>query len=116
MRKKGTILSVNFIDFASWYNKVKAEFDELAPEPISINIPTNGGTVTALCFETDRAPYVVKNPQGGTIQREVPWREATDIKSATRSHSNIKTCNPNRFFSIPPSHLFILYYVFISYI
>ncbi len=83
--KKGTILSVNFIDFASWYNKVKAEFDELAPEPISINIPTNGETVTALCFETGRAPYVVKNPQGGTIQREVPWREATGIKSATRS-------------------------------
>ena len=39
----------------------------------------------ALYFETDRAPFVVKNQEGGTIQREVPWREATGVKSATRS-------------------------------
>lgn len=64
---------------------MKAEFDELAPEPVSLNIPVDGVTIVALYFETDRAPFVVKNPVGGTVQREVPWREATSIKSATRS-------------------------------
>lgn len=84
--KEGTIPGVYFKDFASWYDEVKAKFDELAPEPIfSINIPTSGVTVAALYFETDRAPYVVKNSEGGTVQRELPWREATGTKSATRS-------------------------------
>ncbi len=64
---------------------MKAEFDELAPEPVSLNIPVDGVMIVALYFETDRAPFVVKNPTGGTVQREVPWREATSIKSATRS-------------------------------
>lgn len=81
----GTVPGVNFADLSSWYNAVRAAFDELAPEPISINVPANGVTVAALYFETDRAPYVVKNLAGGAIHREVPWREATCIKSATRS-------------------------------
>lgn len=39
----------------------------------------------ALLFSTKRAPYVVKvqDPQG-PIQREVPWREATAVRTATR--------------------------------
>lgn len=81
----GTIPGALLTDFASWYMGVKAEFDELAPEPISVNIPIDGATVVALYFETDRAPFVVKNPQGGTVQHEVPWREATSVKSASRS-------------------------------
>lgn len=80
-----TIPGASLTDLASWYSGVKAEFDELAPEPVSLNIPIDGVTVVALYFETDRAPFVVKNPLGGTVQREVPWREATSIKSASRS-------------------------------
>lgn len=83
--KTGTVPGASLTDLASWYAGVKSEFDELAPEPVSINIPVDGNTIVALYFETDRAPYVVKNPQGGSIQREVPWREATGVKSATRS-------------------------------
>ncbi|HKA22780.1 MAG TPA: hypothetical protein VKN18_31200, partial [Blastocatellia bacterium] len=73
----GTVPGIEFIEFASWYDTVKSAFDELAPEPVSINIPSDGVTIAGLYFETDRAPFVVKNSEGGTIQREVPWREAT---------------------------------------
>ena len=36
-------------------------------------------------METDRAPFVVKSAEGGAITREVPWRKATGVDSATRS-------------------------------
>src|SRR5262245_16139635 len=48
-------------DFADWWVRVKACFDELAPEVSSVNVPSDGKTVVALCFETDRAPYVANN-------------------------------------------------------
>ncbi len=83
--KSDIVPGADFKEFSSWYNAVKGNFDELAPEPVSINVPVGGVTVAAILFETDRAPFVVKNPSGGTIQREVPWREATGIQSATRS-------------------------------
>jgi hypothetical protein len=81
----GAVPGINFSDVAAWYSAVSSQFDELAPQPVTLNVPAEGVTVAALYFETDRAPFVVKNPTGGTIQREVPWREATGIKSATRS-------------------------------
>jgi hypothetical protein len=59
--KAGTVPGVTFADLSSWYHAVVAWFDELAPEPVSINVPASGVTVAALYFETDRAPYVVKN-------------------------------------------------------
>lgn len=81
----GGITGTSFSDFAGWYNSVRAQFDELAPEPVSLNIPIGSLTVTALFFETEAAPFVVKNSEGGAVQREVPWREATGVRSATRS-------------------------------
>jgi hypothetical protein len=81
----GTVPGVDFADLATWWSGISAAFDELAPDPVSLNVPAEGATVAALYFETDRAPFVVKNPAGGAIQREVPWREATGVKSATRS-------------------------------
>jgi hypothetical protein len=41
--------------------------------------------LVALLFETDRAPYVVKNPKGGQVELEVPWRELTKTRTARRS-------------------------------
>jgi hypothetical protein len=41
-------------------------------------------TVAALHFETDRVPFVVKNPAGGKVSWEVPWREGTKTRSARR--------------------------------
>src|SRR4029077_7253709 len=65
----------------------KSRFDEdFAPELLHhLNIPWKSKSVVALIFETDRAPYVVKNPSGGHVTFEVPWRAATDTFSANRS-------------------------------
>lgn len=83
--KGKNIPGVDSLEFSSWYNAIKAKFNELAPEPIIINVPFNDITVTALYFETDRGPYVIDISKEGTVRREVPWREATGTNSATRS-------------------------------
>lgn len=76
-------------ELANWYPQVKAQFDGLAPRLTDLNVPVGDKTITALLFETDRAPFVVKNPAynqpgGGPVQYEVPWREGTSIRSARR--------------------------------
>jgi hypothetical protein len=82
--KARTVPGVDAIDFADWFAKVKSSFNELAPSLIDIVVPSHGRTVVALLFATDRAPYVVTNPDGGAFQRDVPWREGTAVASATR--------------------------------
>jgi hypothetical protein len=77
-------------DLASWYPAVESCFNEIAPSMISLNIPIDGTTVVALLFETDRAPYVIKNSaygkkEGGSTEFEVPWREGTRLRTARRS-------------------------------
>ena len=34
-----------------------------------------GRSILALLFDTDQAPFVVKNEKGGVPERWVPWRE-----------------------------------------
>jgi len=87
--KKG-ITGAKYEDLANWYTQVQTSFDGLAPRFTDLNIPVDGKTVVALLFETNRAPFVVKNPMfgkagGGPVQLEVPWREGTSIRSATRA-------------------------------
>lgn len=83
--QKDGILGADDKNLANWYPTVKSQFDEIAPALTSLNIPVDGKTVVALLFETDRYPFVVKSLDGGTVQREVPWREATGLRSAHRS-------------------------------
>ncbi|WP_353929015.1 hypothetical protein WJM97_11820 [Okeanomitos corallinicola TIOX110] len=91
--KKGIdcVIGANANDVASWYPQVESFFNELAPRMISsLNIPVDDKIVVALLFETERAPFVVKNPVygspgGGSVELEVPWREKTAIRSAHRS-------------------------------
>lgn len=75
-----------------WLKRVENEFDDIFPElriePLAI--PLDGDTVIAFLFRTTRAPYVVSNsvfgtPNGGPVEREIPWRSATGIRSAKRS-------------------------------
>ena len=88
--RKG-VVGVNNEELANWYAGVKAEFDGLAPQMLrDLNVPVAGTTVVALLFDTDRAPYLVKNPaygqsNGGPVQLEVPWREARSTRTASRS-------------------------------
>jgi hypothetical protein len=84
------VKGANHEELASWFPSVQAEFDGVVPSMIDLTIPTNGTTIVALYFETDRAPYVIKNPlfgkeNGGSISHEIPWREGTRIRSARRS-------------------------------
>jgi len=83
--QKDGVVGADDKDLANWYPAVKSQFDEIAPALTSLNIPVDGKTVVALLFETDRSPFVVKNPDGGTVQREVPIREATSVRSSYRS-------------------------------
>jgi len=71
---------------SNWWAQVSARFgDDVYPVPQDLAIPTDGVAVVAIVFETDRAPYVVKVAEGGSIQFEVPWREATGVRTAKRS-------------------------------
>jgi hypothetical protein len=84
------VIGANAADIASWYPTVESFFNELAPRMIPLNIPVDDKTVVALLFETDRAPFIIKNqaygsPGGGYIEFEVPWRENTATRSARRS-------------------------------
>lgn len=84
------VIGASLADLASWYPAVASCFNDLAPRMTPLNIPVDGVTVVALLFETDRAPFVVKNPafgskEGGAVELEVPWRENTSVRSARRS-------------------------------
>lgn len=77
-------------DTATWWARVRAEFEGEAPPMRGLVVRTADGVLVALHFETDRAPFVVKNarfgePSGGSVSLEVPWREGTAVSSATRA-------------------------------
>lgn len=75
-----------------WLKKVENSFDDICPElriePLVVSVDAK--SVVAFLFSTSRAPYVVSNPAygsqgGGPVEREIPWRSATGIRSAKRS-------------------------------
>lgn len=77
------------LDLAGWWAQVRACFDGPAPETRDLIVRTPDGPVHALHFDVARSPYVVRNPAygnagGGPIEREVPWREGTAVRTATR--------------------------------
>jgi hypothetical protein len=83
--KQGLVSGVNGQDLANWFPQVKACFESEVPGLQDLNVTYKGTTVAALCFDTSRFPFVVKNSKGGEIQFEVPWRDGTAIRSACRS-------------------------------
>ena len=77
------------LELANWFPAVKSKFDGAMPSLHDLNVPVNGFTVVALLFNTDRAPFVVKNgafgqPGGGSVKFEVPWREGRKTDTARR--------------------------------
>lgn len=76
-------------DFGSWWPQVAKHFDELVPEVHDLVVPVDGRSVVTLVFDAGRAPLVVNNPQhgrvAGVLERDVPWREGTQVRSAHRS-------------------------------
>jgi hypothetical protein len=84
------VVGANPRDMATWWSQVKSEFDGQVPYILDVSLSLAAGIVVALIFETDRAPFVVRNvvhglAGGGPVAREVPWCEGTSVRSATRS-------------------------------
>ena len=76
-------------ELANWYPAVCAQFDQAPPALQDLNVRVGGQTVVALLFDTERAPFLVKNPAfgvtgGGPVKWEVPWREGRMTRTATR--------------------------------
>ncbi|BAS29185.1 hypothetical protein LIP_3373 [Limnochorda pilosa] len=83
------VSSMDPTDLAAWWTQVRSHFAGAVPILADYVISTDDGPVCALLFETGTSPYVVKNPAfgspgGGPVEREVPWREGTEVRSATR--------------------------------
>ena len=74
----------DYANLAFWWPQVMHWFAGVSPSIVDVNVPYEGRTVAALCFETDRAPYVVNVVEQGPVTHEVPWREATRVRSARR--------------------------------
>ncbi|MFJ5217221.1 hypothetical protein ACIP98_21165 [Streptomyces sp. NPDC088354] len=72
-------------DLAKWWAQLSKRFDgQVAPEITDLAVPVgDGGLVTALLFQTDRSPYLV-TVHGGAVEREIPMRDGTRTRSATR--------------------------------
>ncbi|MBB6473275.1 ATP-binding protein [Sphaerisporangium rubeum] len=76
------------VDAATWWNQFQARFDEgIAPDLTNTQVVPidEENSVVALVFETDRAPYVIKVSNMGSVERDVPVRKGTGTRSANRS-------------------------------
>jgi len=76
-------------ELSVWFSQVAAQFDGPKPTILDQVFGFNDVSIVALCFETGNPPYVVRNPVhglkgGGPVEVEVPWREATSTRSASR--------------------------------
>lgn len=84
------LVPVTHGDTAPWFQGVQNEFEDgVSPDHKDVQVFVDDGSVHAILFETDRAPYVVKNPaygqtRGEAVQREVPWRDGTAVRTAHR--------------------------------
>jgi hypothetical protein len=70
-------------ELANWWSSVQSRFDGIAPRLIDVAMSVEGKNVIALFFETDRRPFVVKTAPGRP-ELEVPWRDGTRVRSASR--------------------------------
>jgi hypothetical protein len=80
------VTGADYKEISNWKQTIDSKFDEISPTLIHLNVPYQGKTVVALVWETDRAPYLVKNPKGGPISLEVPWRDGCSTRTAKRTN------------------------------
>lgn len=82
--EKEGLLGVSPNELARWWPSVASRFDGVTPALTSLIVEYAEKRFQVLQFDTDRAPYLVSNPQGGQIQREVPWRDGNTTRTAKR--------------------------------
>ena len=87
--EKNGINNISGTDLAEWWPKVQSHFDSHVPGLQDFVLNVDGTPIYLLHFDTSEAPFVIKNPKfgtrnGGSVEREVPWREGTKVRSATR--------------------------------
>jgi len=79
------VIGADHTERADWLAQIRGHFADMSPDLLTdINVPIEGQILVALLFETDRAPYLVRVPDGGPVQTEVPWRDGTAVRSARR--------------------------------
>lgn len=83
------VCSFDDLEPADWWTKVETWFDGVVPGLTDVVTRTVDGPIHLLHFDTSTSPFVVKNPTygskgGGPVEREVPWRDGTRVRSATR--------------------------------
>lgn len=83
------VVGWNAPDFSEYLPKVWSYFSDGHPACTEVAFQFDGFSCVALAFSTSRAPYLVKNPsygcqRGEVIEREIPWREGTSIRTAKR--------------------------------
>lgn len=83
--EKSGVLGVEPDDFADWWPRLKAEFHDATPDLTEVFFTYEGKRLVALHFTTDRAPFLVRVQGGGRVEREVPWREGTSVRTARRA-------------------------------
>ena len=76
-------------DFSEYLPKLWSYFSDGHPACTEVAFQFDGFPCVALAFSTSRAPYLVRNPSCGSergvvIEREIPWRDGTRIRTAKR--------------------------------
>jgi len=84
------LVGASDLEASNWFAQLNAEFVDVVPHIEHLVVPVDGCSLVALSIETDRAPYVVRNPAagkpgGGSVEFEVPWRTGTSTRTANRS-------------------------------
>jgi len=78
------VVAPDSTEASNWWGQVQKPFaDGVTPDIDIVNVPTAHGTVVALGFTTDRSPYMV-TVGDGPVDREIPWRAATGVRTAHR--------------------------------
>ena len=73
------------VEPSNWWNQISSWFSEVPPDLTLLRVATPHGQVVALWMDTGRTPYVVTTEGKGGVDREVPWRRGTTLRSAHRS-------------------------------
>lgn len=84
----GEVFDTDSSDFAEWWPQICAHFEGNAPKLIrDCRLRVDGSHIVGLLFDTSQFPYVVRHESRDSWPStllEIPWREATSVRSATR--------------------------------